>query len=82
MVIEMTVIARVRVDAAVHIGREGQGLLRGYPDHGDHSQRQEETDKGAPTTDAVRSLTIHGVPQVRFHSDERVRQSVRSRRHV
>ena len=82
MAIEMTGPAIGRVDAAVHIGRVGQGLLRGYPDHGDHSQCQEETDKGAPTTDAVRSLTIHGVPQVRFHSDERVRQSVRSRRHV
>jgi hypothetical protein len=78
----MTDSAIRRVHAAVRIGVTGQGLLRGYPGHGDHSQRQEENDKGAPTTDAVRSLTIHGVPQVRFHGDERVSQSVRSRRHV
>jgi len=78
----MTDSAIRRVHVAVRIGVTGQGLLRGYPGHGDHSQRQEDNDKGAPTTDAVRSLTIHEVPQVSFHCDERVSQSVRSRRHV
>ena len=82
MAIEMTLPAIGRVHGPVPIGVVGQGLLRGYPDNGDHSQRQEENDKGAPTTDAVRSLTIHEVPQVSFHCDERVSQSVRSRRHV
>jgi len=51
MAIEMTDSAIRRVHAAVRIGVTGQGLLRGYPGHGDHSQRQEETDKGAPGRD-------------------------------
>jgi len=31
---------------------------------------------------AVHGLTTHGVPRVRHHGDDRVRQSARSRRHV
>jgi len=66
VVVQMTFTAPEGVYASVNILRVRRGLRRGHPDPGDHGQSQEDADRRASTSKAMRSPTVHGVLQFAF----------------